>query len=144
MMHSYPTIRCSLDEGAYLPTRAHATDAGADIRTPHQVIIPPYDSRAIDTGVHVELPDCTAGLLVSKSGLNVINAMTSTGLIDQGYTGEIHVRIFNHSPEWRRLEAGEKFTQLVVLPVLYPTYVLADEIKGGDRGGNGIGSTGRL
>lgn len=138
-----PTIRVALDDGAALPERAHATDAGADLRTPVEVRVPPHDSALVRTGVHIELPEGTCGLLVSKSGLMVHNALTSTGLIDQGFTGEIIIRVFNDSSDWHTFHAGEKVSQVAVLPVCYPTYVLADSIEGGERGDAGYGSTGR-
>lgn len=138
-----PTIRTVLDEGAFLPERAHATDAGADLRTPVEVRVPPHDSALVHTGTHIELPPGTCGLVVSKSGLMVHNALTSTGLIDEGFTGEIVLRIFNDGPDWHTFRAGDKVSQVAVLPVLYPTYELVDELRGGDRGENGYGSTGR-
>ena len=81
-------MRVTLDEGAYPPTRAHATDAGLDLRTPCDVMLPPGASATVGTGVHVELPPGTCGLIVSKSGLN-LRGITTTGLIDEGYTGEV-------------------------------------------------------
>lgn len=34
-------LKVKLDPMAYLPERAHPTDAGADLRTPHDVIVMP-------------------------------------------------------------------------------------------------------
>ena len=138
-----PTIRTVLDEGAFLPIRAHDTDAGADLRTPVEVRVPPHDSALVHTGTHIQLPPGTCGLVVSKSGLMIFNALTSTGLIDEGFTGEIILRVFNNGPDWYTFRAGDSVSQVAVIPVLYPTYELADELRGGDRGDNGYGSTGR-
>lgn len=138
-----PTIKCSLDGDAALPVRAHDTDGGADLRTPVAVTVPAHGSAVVHTGVHIQLPQHTCGLLVSKSGLMVFNALTSTGLIDQGYTDEIHIRVFNDGDEDYHFAAGEMVSQVVVLPVLYPTYVQVERIEGGERGDNGLGSTGR-
>lgn len=93
--------------------------------------------------MHVELPHGYAGLLVSKSGLNIKKDITTTGLIDEGFTGEIKVRVQNHSDHDYHIEAGDKVTQLVVFPVLYLHAKIVDEINGGNRGENGFGSTGR-
>lgn len=132
-----------LDEGAYVPSRAHATDAGMDLRTPIKVTVPAHGSAVIDTGVHVQLPPECAGVLVSKSGLNVRHGMTSTGLIDEGFTGSIITRIYNDSDEDWTFEAGDKVTQLVVVPVRYVSIEIVPEISGGERGDAGYGSTGR-
>lgn len=143
MNHDTPQIPCRLEEGACLPRRAHDTDAGADLCALWGVTVPRHGSAVIDTGAHVQLPHGTCGLLVSKSGLNVRCECTSTGLIDEGYTGRVLVRVYNHSDHDRHFDAGDKVSQIVVLPVLYPTYVEVDEITGGERGDAGYGSTGR-
>ena len=132
-----------LDNGAYMPTRGHKTDAGLDLRTPETVTVPAYGSVAVDTGVHVALPHGCAGLLVSKSGLNVKHDITSTGLIDEGYTGSIVVKLYNHGGEDHEFEAGDKITQLVVIPVVCEPLEQISVFLPSERGDNGFGSTGR-
>lgn len=132
-----------LDDGARMPSRGHKTDAGLDLRTPKAVTVPAYGSATIDTGVHVALPHGCAGLLVSKSGLNVRHDITSTGLIDEEYTGSIVVKLYNHGGEDYRLAAGDKITQLVVIPVVYESVEQVSAFKATERGDNGFGSTGR-
>lgn len=137
-------MKVKLDAGAYAPERAHDTDAGLDIRAIDNFRLYPYGGLVLHTGVHVQLPEGCAGLLVSKSGLNVKHSITSTGLIDEGYTGEILVKLYNHSSEIYEGKAGDKISQLVVIPVRYEPVELVDELdKGTGRGGNGFGSTGR-
>lgn len=136
-------IRFALDDGAYPPERAHDTDAGADLRTPVGFTLPPHGSMTIDTGVHVELPHGTCGMLVPKSGLNVRCDAVGWGLIDEGYSGSVVVKLYNMGRHARYFDVGDKVAQLVVTPVAYPRYVQADEITGGERGQNGFGSTGR-
>lgn len=132
----------SLDDGAYMPERAHGEDAGLDLRTPVGFTLFSWSSTTIDTGVHVQLPPGTCGLLVSKSGLNVNSGITSTGLIDEGYSGSIRVKLYNHDERPMAFEPGDKISQLVVLP-----FVRAEpfegEVVGGERGDGGFGSTGR-
>ena len=136
-------LRVRLDDGAYLPQRAHDTDAGLDLRTPVDAYVRAGGSTVIDTGVHIQLPPGTVGMLKSKSGLNVKDGIVSEGVIDEGYTGTILVKLYNHGTEAKQFSRGDKITQLVVLPVLYPRVEQAEEIQGGDRGDNGFGSTGR-
>ena len=134
-------VNVKLDEGAMMLERAHPTDAGADIRTPHDVTVPAHGSATVDTGIHVEVPDGYCGLLVSKSGLNVKHGILSDGLIDQGYDGSIVVKLYNHGDVAVTLLRGSKVSQLVLLPVLYAGFEQVDEIAGGPRGSNGFGST---
>ena len=132
-----------LDDGAYMPSRGHKTDAGLDLRTPKAVTVPAYGSVAVNTGVHVALPCGCAGLLVSKSGLNVRHNITSTGLIDEGYTGSIVVKLYNHGGGDYQLAAGDKITQLVVIPVVCELLEQVSAFNETERGDNGFGSTGR-
>lgn len=132
-----------LDAGAYKPSRGHDTDAGLDLRTPKSVTVPAYGSAIVDTGVHVALPSGSAGLLVSKSGLNVKHDITSTGLIDEGYTGSIVVKLYNHGGEDHEFEAGDRVTQLVVIPVVHESLEQVSMFNPSERGDNGFGSTGR-
>lgn len=132
-----------LDDGSYMPSRGHSTDAGLDLRTPKAVTVPAYGSVSVDTGVHVALPHGCAGLLVSKSGLNVRHDITSTGLIDEGYTGSIVVKLYNNGGGDYRLAAGDKITQLVVIPVVCESLEQVSVFNATERGDNGFGSTGR-
>lgn len=132
-----------LENGAYMPSQGHEADAGLDLRTPKAVTVPAYGSAVIDTGVHVALPHGCAGLLVSKSGLNVRHDITSTGLIDEGYTGSIVVKLRNHGGEDYEFEAGDKVTQLVVIPVVHEPLEQVSAFNPTERGNDGFGSTGR-
>lgn len=132
-----------LDDGAFMPSRGHGTDAGLDLRAPKAVTVPAYGTATVDTGVHVALPHGCAGLLVSKSGLNVKHDITSTGLIDEGYTGSIVVKLENNGSKDHEFEAGDKITQLVVIPVVRESLEQVSAFLPSERGGNGFGSTGR-
>lgn len=132
-----------LDDGAYMPSRGHDTDAGLDLRAPKAVTVPAHEGVSVDTGVHVALPSGCAGLLVSKSGLNVRHGITSTGLIDEGYTGSIVVKLYNNCGEDRKFEAGDKITQLVVIPVVCESLEQVSAFNETERGDAGFGSTGR-
>lgn len=136
-------MKVKLEKWAYMPERAHTTDAGADLRTPHDVTVMPNGSVVIDTGVHIELPINTVGMLKSKSGLNVKHGITSEGVIDVGYTGSIRVKLYNHSDKPYDLKAGDKISQLVVMPILTPNFELVEELEATERGNGGFGSTGR-
>lgn len=137
-------MKVMLEDGAYMPERGHETDAGIDLKAMHGQRVMPHSSAVFHTGVHVELPKGTAGLLVSKSGLNVKKDIVSTGLIDESYRGEIVVKLYNHGEENYMVMAGDKITNLVVIPVLYEPIEIVDHLDmDTDRGTDGFGSTGR-
>ena len=91
-------MKIKLDYWGIMPTRAHDTDAGLDLYAPHNEIVPAHGFALFDTGVHVQLPPNTAGMLKSKSGLNVKHGITSEGVIDEGYTGSIVVKLYMQRP----------------------------------------------
>lgn len=136
-------MKIMLENGAYMPLRAHSTDAGLDLRAFHAGSVGVHDCETFRTGVHVQLPKGCAGLLVSKSGLMTKCGITSTGLIDEGYTGEILVKLFNHGRASYHVNAGDKITQLVVFPVRYEELEIVDSLEESERGENGYGSSGR-
>ena len=147
-----PTIKVKLEDYVikqgkrlgidFTPTRAHDTDAGADIRCVRGFTIPAHGSAIVNTGVHIELPPNTKCEVKSKSGLWLNHGIITTGLVDEGFSGTIKVRLANLSDDDFTFSAGDKVTQLCVSPVLYPTYELASSIQGGERGNSGYGSTG--
>lgn len=136
--------RVILDKDAYMPERAHAEDAGADLRSPIKVRIPARGSVVIDTGVHIEIPAGYAGFLKSKSGLNVKHGLISDGTIDAGYTGSIAVKLYNLSYEDYVIEKGDKITQIVIEKVELPGFEQVESFETDTaRGDGGFGSTGK-
>lgn len=138
-----PRLRVVLDGGAFCPVRAHPDDAGLDIFSPVLAMVPGKGSTVIDSGVHVELPKGTVGLLKSRSGLMVRHGITSEGTIDEGYRGSIKVKLFNHSSVDYKIHRGDRITQLIIVPAERPDVELVDSLDPTDRGTGGIGSTGR-
>lgn len=137
-------MEVQLDSGAFAPIRAHETDAGLDIMSRETKMIPNHSSEIFHTGVHVKLPPNTCGMLVSKSGLNIKHGITSTGLIDEGYSGEIVVKLYNNDNSDYIVKAGDKITQLVIVPVIYSKVEIVKQINSNTaRGNNGFGSTGK-
>ena len=144
-MKSILRIAVTLDEGAYMPNKAHVTDAGFDLRTPVSFELLPGEEKVIDLGVHMLIPRGYVGFLKSKSGLNVKYGITSEGVIDAKYTGSIRAKLRRDASQQNALlfEAGDKITQIVILPL--PEIVLekADSLEQTERGDRGFGSTGR-
>lgn len=142
---SWVDVDVALDEGAHLPEYGHPEDAGADLRCIKGMTIEAGKSGVFKTGVHVKVPHGCFGLLISKSGLNVKNELTSRGVIDEGYTGEIIVRVYNHSDSDFEFKDGDKITQIVFIPVIHGVFNQVDKITESESGRNdsGFGSTGR-
>ena len=137
-------MKIKLDEGAFMPTRAHATDAGLDLMTRETVRLWAGAYAVFDTGVHVQFPKGFYGQIQSKSGLNINHSIVSCGgTIDEGYTGSIRVKLYNLGSESHVFQRGDKIAQLVIMPYIASDLEVVDELDETERGDNGFGSTGR-
>lgn len=132
-----------LDDGAVRPTRAHSTDAGLDLYAMHSGCVRAHQAATFHTGTHVELPRGTAGILLPKSGLMTKRDIITFGVVDESYRGEIMVHMFNCGGTDYNVNAGDKVSQMLVVPVQYEDVEVVDELSAGERGSDGFGSTGR-
>lgn len=132
-----------LDNGAFKPEFAHKTDAGADLRSPVESVVPAHGSVVIDTGVHVEIPEGYVGMLKSKSGLNVKHNLIGEGVVDALYTGSIKVKLYNLGDIDYQILRGDKIIQLVIVPCVYCEFTEVEQFADSERGTGGFGSTGR-
>lgn len=136
-------MKIEIDDGGYAPTRAYPTDAGLDLYSPVTVYIPARGNAVIDTKVHIELPHGTYGKIESKSGLNKdFGIVSCDGVIDEGYTGSIAVKLYNMTDADYVVHEGHKIAQLIIQPCLYEKVEIGEINKDTDRGSNGFGSTG--
>lgn len=136
-------IKCVIDNGSYMPTKAHKEDAGFDLYTPEFVTVEAFGSAVIDTGVHIAIPEGYVGFIKSKSGLNVKLGLRAEGVIDAGYTGSIVVKMYNDSHRAYTFARGDKITQLVILPIPDIEFERVESLEKTERGSNGFGSSGR-
>ena len=135
-------LNIKLDKIAHMPTRAHVSDAGLDLYAPYPATIPSHGYTVIDTGVHINIPEGYVGLILSRSSL-MLKGLTTRGVVDSGYTGEIKVILFNHSDVPYIVHYDDKIAQLVIVPIVTPKLVLTEVFPDTDRSTNGFGSSGR-
>ena len=134
----------SLDSKAVLPERSRPTDVGLDLFSVEDWEIPPRGSVLCRTGVAIQLPENTAGLIWPRSGMLVRhNIETAAGVIDPSYHEEIVVRLHNHSYAAYSLLEGDRIAQLLIVPVFYLNPTWSEELSGSDRGSDVFGGSGR-
>lgn len=137
-------MKIKLDEGARMPLRVHRQDAGLDLHSMEMATIFPGEAWTFDTGVHIALEPGTYGKIESKSGLNVKHDIVSCGgVVDEGFTGSIRVKLYNLGHEAYTFYPGDKIAQLVIMPYLAPKLEAVDELDETERGSRGFGSSGR-
>jgi dUTP pyrophosphatase len=133
-------------EPGFEPSYAKAGDAGADLRSAVDLVVPAGERVLVPTGVSVALPLGYVGLvhprsgLAAKSGITVLNA---PGTIDAGYRGEIQVILINTSKQDFKIDRGDRIAQLLVQRVEFAKFHSVSELPGTERGDSGFGSSGR-
>ncbi|MBE0448248.1 MAG: dUTP diphosphatase [Actinobacteria bacterium] len=129
-----------------VPQYAHKGDAGCDLRSRIDQIIPPGERALIPTGISIAIPIGYAGFVQPRSGLALkhgISILNTPGLIDSKYRGEIGVILINTDKmEPFEIRKGDKIAQLVILKVEYINFTVVDKLDETVRGDNGFGSTG--
>lgn len=133
-------------EGLPLPARAHAGDAGFDLRTTRGGSIFPGTWDMLSTGYSVEIPRGFVGMVCPRSGLARdygVTVLNAPGIIDAGYVGEVKVLLIKHGRGVWVYDAGDRIAQLVVVPIAMMDSVEAETISETERGTGGFGSTGR-
>ena len=137
-----------LTEDAILPIRAHKGDAGIDltcttitqeINECGQLII------VYHTGLAIEIPEGYVGLLFPRSSIanKSLSLTNSVGVIDAGYRGEVMTKMRSTTDVVPAIyKPGERFAQLILVPI--PEYTIAEvaELSETERGEGGYGSTG--
>lgn len=136
-----------LDERAKMPTYGSKYAAGADLYavTDGEVTVMPNETKFIGTGIAVELPAGTVGLVYARSGMACKRGLApanKVGVIDCDYRGEIKVALHNHGTEPQTFSCGERIAQMVVAPYIPVEYAEVDELSDTVRGAGGFGSTG--
>ena len=133
---------------ARVPERAHAGDAGYDLRSVEGTKLPPGGRAVVGTGVSLTIPEGYAGLVLPRSGLAVrrgVSLVNTPGLIDSGYRGEIRVPLINHDREESfRVEPGMRIAQLVLVRAAGASFEEVEFLEAGTdgRGEGGFGSSG--
>jgi dUTP pyrophosphatase len=120
--------------GGKLPTKKHPTDAGFDLYALDRNAIGPNSSAVVGTGVRINLTEIDwrcVGLIMAKSRSDYI---VGAGVVDQGYTGELMVRIFNPFNRWLVIEKGTPLAQILVVQLIHLEH---ESVEEGERGATG-------
>ena len=128
-----------LRDGVVEPKYNYPSDSGFDLHSTEDLTIPPFGRILVPTGLSFDIKDGYEIQVRSKSGLN------SPGTVDNGYTGEVQVIVFNTNNHEVKITKGMKVGQAVLCPVVNGKWVnLTNKqiVTSKDRGDNGFGSTG--
>jgi dUTP pyrophosphatase len=133
-----------LDNNAKVPTKANPNDAGFDLYSVLDTVIPPKQRKTVRTGIAIQMPDHLAGLIWPRSGLSVKQGIdVLAGVVDSGYRGEIMVCLYNTSDEVVGINTGDRIAQIIFQEVPRVTMEVHDTLGSSQRGDNGFGSSGK-
>ena len=91
-------ILVKTDDVRAIPFRAHPTDAGADLFSNQDIQLYPGETKLVDTGIAVKIPEGYVGLVFNRSSQGKIHVSIphSVGVIDSDYRGNIKVLLQNN------------------------------------------------
>ena len=132
--------------GGTVPRYGRAGDAALDFYAHLEapVVLPPGGRAQVGTGIAMAIPQGDFGLLAPRSGLGSrgLTLANTVGIIDSNYRGELLVNLINTGEDTLTVNPGDKFVQLVILPVTACEVALVDELDETTRGTDGFGSSG--
>jgi dUTP pyrophosphatase len=136
-------INYGYKEETQLPIRNFYNDAGADVISPIDTVIPAHGAVKIPLRMGFRLPDGFMLCNFPKSGMSSKGICSQIPPIDSGYTGEINAILTNVTDNDFPIQKGQKVAQLVMLPIIFAEFIPEEEMPSQDsRGHNGFGSTG--
>ena len=132
------------------PNRANDTDAGVDFFVPNDskpILLNHGESVNIPSGIQVEVPKNYALVFFNKSGLGKKGLVVGAQVVDCGYTGEVHLNVWNVSNNQITIHPGTKLVQAIIMPI--GIFQFTEKPKqynmntyGSSRGSKGFGSSG--
>lgn len=132
---------------AIMPKRAHYNDAGADLYA-DSVEFDGHNNVVYTSGLAFEIPDGYVGLIFPRSSNAKKDLILSNcvGVIDSGYRGNVMAKfkiIPNDNLEFEMYELGERFAQIIIMPIPSVDFIESDVLSESSRGIGGYGSSGK-
>lgn len=127
---------------AMMPTKAHNDDAGYDLyvsRCGYE-----HELWVCHSDIAFEIPAGHVGLVFPRSSVTNTDMRLANcvGVIDAGYRGEVSAKFDCHG-NGKRYFGGDRFAQLIIMPIPDITLTEADQLTDTERGDGGYGSTGK-
>ena len=139
---------------AKLPTKAHAEDNCWDLYAVEDVTIPPilfFEPRVnignavVPVGLNVGSITPGFGFVIKgRSGMGFKSGiMPHSGEIDNGYRGDLGVKLYNLTSTPYNIKKGDRIAQFKVERVYNSTVQFTEEVKDSTRKDGGFGSSGK-
>ena len=137
-----------LDDNAKVPSFADEGSNGCDLyaNIKKDIRLRSSGRVLIKTGISIEMPKGTFGLIIPRSGLalnNGITVLNGPGLIDTSYRGEIGVILYNSALLVYTIRQHDRIAQLVFIQHEQTEFELVDSLSKTERQDGGFGSSGK-
>jgi len=130
-----------LDPNGKVPTKTNQHDAGFDLYSSVDTVIPSKQRKTVSTGIALQIPEHFAGLIWPRSGLSVKQGIdVLAGVVDSGYRGEIMVCLYNTSDENVCIRTGDRIAQIIFQEGPRVLMEVHESLGSSKRGENGFGS----
>lgn len=141
------TIKFQKLRDVKLPERGTSKSAGIDFFIPNDyrnVLLLPNNDVIIPSGIRAKIPEGYALIAFNKSGIAKKGLSIGACVVDEDYTGEIHLHVYNRSLNTIRIVPGQKLVQFILIPVCYTQIEEKKDLAFGptERGEGAFGSTG--
>ena len=143
-----PIRRLPGGEGLPLPRPETPGAVGSDLRAAIEAeqVVAVGERTLVPTGFAIAVPEGYEAQVRPRSGLALRSGIVlpnSPGTIDADYRGEIKVILQNSGEEPFVIKRGDRIAQLVIAPVVLPSFEEVDSLDETERGTGGFGHTGK-
>jgi dUTP pyrophosphatase len=130
---------------ALLPKKAYANDAGLDLFSVEDCVIPAKGTNNVNIGLKLAFLDEGYWFKIeSRSGLAFKHDITAfQGVIDNPYRGNIGVKLFNFSDQDYQVKCGDRIAQIVIYYENNDFSIEWGKASNTVRGNSGFGSSGK-
>lgn len=146
------------DDTLNILKKSYSRDAGVDLYAPQSLVIPAHSSAFINvmTSLYIHNPlDFLLDTYIQVKGRSGLSAkfnieMSSAGVIDKEYIGDIKVQLYNFSDTDYEINKNDKIVQ--VIPIFIPRFLNIIDVdydtlqkvsRKSRRKDKGFGSTGK-
>jgi len=136
------------DKKIKLPTYGTSGSSGMDLVafTKEKIVIKPYKTKLIPTGISVAIPKNYEIQIRPRSGLaakKTVSVLNTPGTIDSDYRGELKIILINLGKKNFVVRSGDRIAQMVLCPVIKAKFKEVKNLTKTIRGKGGFGSTGK-
>jgi len=132
-----------LHPDAQIPKVGTEHAAGFDLYSIEDYELKPGETKAIGTGIAMEIPEGKCCCIWDRSGYGAKGIHRFAGLIDSDYRGEFKIVLHNSTKETFKISKGDRIAQGLIQDYYQSKFELADNLLETKRGTGGFGSTGK-